>query len=185
MKRKICPVWVGYLLANPLRRFMHNPNEILRPYVKEGMKVMDFGCAMGFFSLPMAELTGTEGKVLCVDIQKGMLSKLEKRAKKKNLLKNIELINIEQRPNIFEEIKESVDFALAFAVVHETPCQTEFFKNMHISLKEKSQLLISEPGGHVSKDKFEKTVKIALENGFKFIENPRINKSMSVLLEKI
>lgn len=185
MKRKICPVWVGYLLANPLRKFMHNPIEILKPYVKEGMKVMDFGCAMGFFSLPMAKLTGTRGKVLCVDIQKGMLSELEKKAEKKNLKKHIEIINVEERPHIFEEIKESVDFAFAFAVVHETPCQIEFFKNMRTSLKEKSQLLIAEPGGHVSKEKFEKTVETALANGFKFVENPKINKSMSVLLEKI
>jgi hypothetical protein len=36
MKRKIYPVWVGYLLANPLRKFMHNPNKILKPYVKKG-----------------------------------------------------------------------------------------------------------------------------------------------------
>jgi ubiquinone/menaquinone biosynthesis C-methylase UbiE len=47
------------------------------------MKVMDFEFAMGFFSLPMAELTGTRGKVLCVDIQKGMLSELEKKPKRK------------------------------------------------------------------------------------------------------
>lgn len=116
---------------------------------------------------------------------KGHAFRIRKKAKKKNLKEHIEIINVEERPHIFEEIKESVDFAFAFAVVHETPCQIEFFKNIRTSLKEKSRLLIAEPNGHVSKDKFEKTLKIALENCFKFIDNPIINKSMSVLLEKI
>ena len=80
MAEHVCPVWVGYLLASPLRKIFQNPDKILSAYVKEGMKVLDIGCAMGFFSLPMARMVGSGGKVICVDIQPNMLSSLKKRA---------------------------------------------------------------------------------------------------------
>ena len=43
MAKHVCPVWVGYLLASPLRKLFHNPKKILGPYVEEGMKVLDIG----------------------------------------------------------------------------------------------------------------------------------------------
>jgi len=39
----VCPVWVGYLLASPLRKLLQNPDKILAPYVKPGMTVLDVG----------------------------------------------------------------------------------------------------------------------------------------------
>jgi ubiquinone/menaquinone biosynthesis C-methylase UbiE len=33
------------------------------------MSVLDVGCGMGFFSLPLAKLVGGTGKVVCVDLQ--------------------------------------------------------------------------------------------------------------------
>ncbi|MBW1867352.1 MAG: methyltransferase type 11, partial [Deltaproteobacteria bacterium] len=41
MAEHVCPVWVGYLLASPLRKIFQNPDKILSDYVKEGMKVLD------------------------------------------------------------------------------------------------------------------------------------------------
>jgi len=54
----LCPVWIGYLLASPVRKLSQNPRKILGPYVNEGMTVADIGCAMGFFSLPLAKQSG-------------------------------------------------------------------------------------------------------------------------------
>ena len=42
-----------------------------------GMKIMDIGCGPGFFTLPMAELTGKDGLVIAVDIQDEMLKMSE------------------------------------------------------------------------------------------------------------
>jgi 2-polyprenyl-3-methyl-5-hydroxy-6-metoxy-1,4-benzoquinol methylase len=58
MAQRVCPIWVGYLLASPVRKLYQNPKKILGAYVREGMKILDIGCAMGFFSLPLAEMTG-------------------------------------------------------------------------------------------------------------------------------
>lgn len=44
------------------------------------MTVLDVGSAMGFFSLPMAEMVGPGGKVVCIDVQLKMLQVLRRRA---------------------------------------------------------------------------------------------------------
>ena len=91
MAEHVCPVWVGYLLASPIRRLFHNPQQLLEDYVQPGMTVLDVGCAMGFFSIPMAKWVGPRGRVLCVDVQEKMLRSLKKRAQKNGLLDRIAL----------------------------------------------------------------------------------------------
>jgi ubiquinone/menaquinone biosynthesis C-methylase UbiE len=81
----VCPVWVGHLLASPVRKLIDNPEKILSPYVKKGMNVLDAGCAMGFFSIPMAKMVGKNGKVISVDLQEKMISNLERKIKKSKL----------------------------------------------------------------------------------------------------
>jgi len=83
MKNKtqhVCPWWLGYMFLIPLRKISNNPDKMFGHYVKEGMNILDFGCAMGYFSLPLAKMTGKNGSVYCVDIQEKMLAKLQKRA---------------------------------------------------------------------------------------------------------
>jgi ubiquinone/menaquinone biosynthesis C-methylase UbiE len=40
------------------------------------MTVLDLGCGPGFFSIAMAQMTGASGRVIAVDLQSGMLQKL-------------------------------------------------------------------------------------------------------------
>jgi len=61
MAEKVYPVWVGYLLASPIRKLFQNLHKILGHYIEKGMKVLDVGCAMGFFSLPLAGMVGPMG----------------------------------------------------------------------------------------------------------------------------
>ncbi len=35
MKHAVCPWWVGYLLASPLRRLLQDPAQILAPHVRD------------------------------------------------------------------------------------------------------------------------------------------------------
>ena len=51
MSEHVCPWWIGYLLASPLRRLLYKPEQILGSHIREGMTVLEPGCAMGFFSL--------------------------------------------------------------------------------------------------------------------------------------
>ena len=155
MAKHVCPVWVGYLLSNPLRKLFHNPDKILGPYIKEGMTVLDVGCAMGFFSLPAARMVGSNGKVICIDIQKEMIQKLEKSALKAGLISRIETrLGNEKSLNI-DDLAGKIDFAFAIFVVHETSDASAFFSQIYRSLKPGHKFLVLEPRFHVSAENFD------------------------------
>ncbi len=184
MAPKICPYWVGYLLVNPFRRLFQNPEKILEPYVESGMMAMDIGCAMGFFSLPMARMAGERGKVVCVDVQEKMLQSLRKRAEKAGLADRIIIHPSLQDSLSLNAFERKIDFALAFAVVHEVPDIFHFFQDVSSAMKPGSKCLLAEPKGHVSVEDFTKTLTLANENGLHFVGQPRIAWSRTALLMK-
>jgi len=180
----VCPVWIGYLLASPVRKLTQNPNKILKPYVNEAMTVADIGCAMGFFSLPLAKMVGVDGKVICVDVQEKMIRSFEKRAQKAGLSGRIKTIICSDKSLGLEGFKEEIDFVLASAVVHEVPDASKFFSEIYQAMKPAGKFLVLEPKGHVSENDFEKTISIARENGFEVTDRPQIKRGRAVLLEK-
>lgn len=180
----VCPVWVGYLLISPLRKLSQNPVKILSPFVKEGMQVLDIGCAMGFFSLPMARMVGPDGRVICVDLQPRMISSLEKRAGKAGLKDRIDVRVCEEKKLGLHDLAGRIDFALAFAVVHEVPDSALFFNEVYESLKPTGTVLVAETKGHVSKKDFDLTISAAERSGFSVSGSPKIRKSHSVVLKK-
>ncbi|MFC1636367.1 class I SAM-dependent methyltransferase [Planctomycetota bacterium] len=184
MAERVCPVWIGYLLASPIRKLFQNPKKILGPYVNKGMKVLDIGCAMGFFSLPLAEMVGSNGKVISVDVQEKMIESLEKRARKAGLSDNIEVRMCPSSSLGLDDLKEQIDFAVASAVVHEVPDAASFFSEVYSTIKPGGRLLVAEPKGHVSQEDFEATVSKAEKAGFAVNDQPRISRSRSVLLGK-
>ncbi len=184
MAGRVCPVWIGYFLSCPVRKFLQHPEKILSPYIKEGMKVLDVGCAMGFFSLPLARMIGLDGKVICVDVQEEMIKSLERRAQKAGLFDRIETRICKNDSIGLDDIREEIDFILASAVVHEVPDISSFFSELYGTLKSTGHLLVIEPKGHVSENEFEKTIAIASENGFEIAGLPEINRSRVVLLKK-
>ena len=59
----VCPWWIGYLLASPIRRIFQNPEEILSPFIRFGMAVLEPGPGMGFFTIPLARMVGRRLRV--------------------------------------------------------------------------------------------------------------------------
>jgi len=61
MGHRVCPWWIGYLLASPLRRWLgQDPVKILSPYVREGMTVLEPGHVPdGMFSAELAAAAAT------------------------------------------------------------------------------------------------------------------------------
>lgn len=184
MAQHVCPVWVGYLLANPLRTLVQNPKKILHPYIREGMKTLDIGCAMGFFSLPLAERVGSTGKVVCLDIQERMIKKLKSRARKAGLLDRMETRICPFDSLGIKDWKGQIDFGLVFAVVHEMVNVSLFFSELYETMKLGGRVLVAEPKGHVSTEDFEEYVSIAKKNGFIVVDRPKIARSWSVTLKK-
>lgn len=181
---RVCPWWLGYLLITPLRNLSTNPKKMFANYLKPGMTVVDYGCAMGYFSLPMAEMVGPAGKVVCFDIQEKMIEKLHKRATKSGLNERIETRLIKGDESDFEGLKNTADFGLLFAVAHEVPDRKKLFLDLSYMLKPGSLLYFSEPPGHVSNEEFKQSVLFASQAGFSIVPNSGITKSHRVLLRK-
>ena len=76
----VCPWWGGYFIDNPIRRLLHNSENIVSPCVKPGMTAMDVGCGMGFSSIATAKIVGDNGQVIAVDLQQKTLDVLRQRA---------------------------------------------------------------------------------------------------------
>ncbi|MFC1888395.1 class I SAM-dependent methyltransferase [Thermodesulfobacteriota bacterium] len=186
MAHRVCPVWIGYLLASPIRRLFEKPEKILGPYVDNGMTVLDIGCAMGFFSLPMAELVGNGGRVVCVDLQERMLEGLKKRAAKAGLSGRIESHQCSEDGLGLEEWSGRFDFALMIAVMHEIPDQLRLLSEVKGLLKPGGRALIAEPKGHVTEEDFEETLDVVEKAGFTVIDRPAVSKRhyLTALVEK-
>lgn len=181
MSKHVCPWWLAYTFDNPLRRLFHKPKQIFPPYLKEGMTAVDLGCGMGYFSIGMAYIVGDTGKIIAVDLQQKMLDILMKRAAKAGVANHINAI-LCMDDDI--KMKEKVDFALAFWMVHETPDQNKFLNQIYSVMKHEGKLLIAEPKMHVTRKEFNTTLTVAKKTGFHEINGPKIHFSHSALLAK-
>jgi SAM-dependent methyltransferase len=181
--RHVCPVWMGYLLANPVRALFQDPEKILGPHVAPGMRVLDIGCAMGFFSLPLARLVGPGGRVICVDLQQTMLDSLARRARRAHLRDRIEIRRCDADSLCVTEFHGQIDFALLFAVIHEVDIAARLFTEVRDALRPSGRVVFAEPKGHIPRNAFDESVSVAERSGLRKIEGLRIPWSHAVLLE--
>jgi ubiquinone/menaquinone biosynthesis C-methylase UbiE len=185
MSKRVCPWWLGYLLASPLRRLMVEPRKLLAPYVHEGMTVLEPGPGMGFFTLELARLVGVSGRVLALDIQSKMLDRLERRLTNAGLLARVDIRLVQPDSVGLADLAGSVDFVLAFAVVHEVPSAGPFFAELSRALKPGGSILFAEPVGHVKPALWDAELEAASQAGFIVAGRPDIRRSHAALLKKV
>jgi len=177
----ICPWWLCFTFDNVLRRFLQNPDRILKPYVKPGWTVLDIGPGIGYFTIPLARLVGVGGKVIAADLQLEMLEGINRRARRAGLQNRIRLQK-STPDNI--EVNESIDFGLAFWMLHEVPNRSHLLGQIATLLKKDGLLLIAEPHFHVSQKDFAQTLGLARSAGLHLQDQPKIFLSYSALLQK-
>ena len=184
MAHRICPWWIGYFLASPVRRLWQQPRAIVGPYVTEGMTVLEPGPGMGFFTLELARLVGTVGRVIAVDAQPRMLAALRGRASRAGLAGRIETRQVTDDVLGVADLAGRVDFVLAFAMVHEVADAERFFADVSTAMKAGAKLLLSEPVGHVTESRFAATLDLAARFGLRLESRPAIRISRSAVLVK-
>jgi ubiquinone/menaquinone biosynthesis C-methylase UbiE len=157
----------------------HNPWLILRPFVREGMTVLDFGCGPGFFTMKAAEMVGQGGRVIASDLQQGMLDIVAAKAAASPAGGRVELSKCgADRVGV----EGPLDFVLAIFVVHEVPDKTAFFDEMRRVMRPGARMLVAEPRHHVDAAEFEDMKTVAARAGFKAAPGPFIAGGRSVVL---
>jgi ubiquinone/menaquinone biosynthesis C-methylase UbiE len=178
---RVCPWWLAWTFDNPLRRFFQEPGKIVGPFLKEGMTVADIGCGMGYFTMAMAKMMGGNGTVIAVDIQQKMLDLTRKRAERAGVANRIRPLHASEDDI---GIRESVDFVLAFWMVHEIKDIPRFFRQVSSVLKEGGKVLYAEPLFHVTERRFQEILAHARAAGLRIVDGPHIALSRAAVLSK-
>jgi len=182
MAGHVCPWWaVSLTIDPPFRRWLHDPQKIVGPYVQSGMTVIDVGCGVGWFSIPMARMVGPHGRVLAVDLQPQMLDMLRRRAEKAGGADRIGLHKCEQNRL---GLDAEADFALIFAMLHEVPAPARLLGEVRALLRPGGKLLLAEPPLHVSKKRFAREMALAEDAGLQLAERPQVRWSHAAVFVK-
>jgi ubiquinone/menaquinone biosynthesis C-methylase UbiE len=176
----VCPAEHAGWLTVPVRRLFQDPRRILHGLIQPGDTVVDLGCGPGYFTLPMAQMAGPQGRVIAVDLQPGMLEKMSARAAAEGLGARI-------TPHLCPADSLGLDdacadFALAFYMVHEVPDAARFLAEVHAALKPGARLLVVEPRPEVHGQAFARLLDITRAAGFTEQRRSRGLLSRGVLL---
>ena len=118
------------------------PNRVIKEIgVSKDMVVADVGAGRGYFTFPLAEHVGSNGKVYASDVDRNALAELGKKYKT-TTLKNIEIIVGEDSDPLLPENK--IDLILMVNVLHYIDDFQSFTTNMSKSLKAGSTIVIVE-----------------------------------------
>lgn len=179
MSAHICPWWLAYTFDNPLRRFFHEPKKVVGSYAAEGMTVLDVGCGMGYFSIGLAKIVGSRGRVIAADVQQKMLNTVRRRAENAGVS---DIVRVHRCGPDNLGVETPVDFVLAFWMVHEVPSTDIFFRQIRLCLKNNGVILIAEPRFHVSSKRFHEILDSAQASGLNRSGTPFIRFSRSAVL---
>jgi ubiquinone/menaquinone biosynthesis C-methylase UbiE len=178
-RNNVCGVERAGALDLKFRKLLQNPQKILKPYIMEGMTILDVGCGPGYFTIEMAKMLCGSGKVIAADLQDGMLEIVKKKVANTSLQNIIEFHKCESDKI---GLTKECDFILVFYMLHEVPNQTTFLKELYSLLKPEGKVLIVEPKFHVTKKDFENSMDIMKNKGFNVVEEPKIFFSRSALI---
>jgi ubiquinone/menaquinone biosynthesis C-methylase UbiE len=129
-------------LERPEREQEEHPEKALDMIgVREGMAVADIGAGTGYFSFRLAGRVGPRGKVYAVDIQPGMLSRLQRRASQEGVT-NIQTVLSE--PADPKLPASSIDLGLLVDVYHEFSDPRAMLAGIAKALKPDGRLVLLE-----------------------------------------
>ena len=148
------------------------------------MTVVEPGCGMGFFTLPLARLVGPAGRVVSVDLQPRMIDGLRRRARRAGLLDRIHASVCTEDDAGLGAFAGAADLAVAIHMLHEVPDASRLLIQLQAALRPGGLLLVLEPKGHVSPDGFAGTLALAGTAGFVDTGRKPGGRGLGAILEK-
>ena len=101
--------------------------------IGEGQSVLDFGCGLGTYSIPAAELVGKNGRIHSLDVNRGALEKLSRKAEKEGLDNIVTLLS---SGNVDIPIEnETLNHVLLIDVLQEISNKETLLEEVHRILK--------------------------------------------------
>jgi len=143
--------------------------------IKEGQVVLDFGCNVGHYAIPAAEVVGKQGKVYAMDKDIGLLNELMHTAKTMNL-KNIVPMHARSEELKIKLDDESVDVILVYDVLHYFNAieRNKIYNEFYRVLK-KNGLLSVYPKHNKSDEPLWNLANMQLEDIIKEIESAKLS----------
>jgi ubiquinone/menaquinone biosynthesis C-methylase UbiE len=120
---------------NPKRKIKKIP-------LREGVKIVDYGCGPGRYTIPIAKSVGPKGKVFAVEICPPAIKHVEELAAKEGL-ENIEPILVKSYNTGIQD--SSIDLVLLIDTLHMIKDCNALFQEIHRILK-RDGILFMDPG---------------------------------------
>lgn len=121
--------------------------------LKHGMKVVDYGCGPGRYTLPIAEAVGPQGRVYAVDIQPLAIETVRRKAADRGLA-NVETVLVDSYDTGLPGA--SVDMVLLVDVIHGVDDRDALLREIYRVLKPGGFLFMD--SGHASVSEVRKQV---------------------------
>ncbi len=129
-------------LVRPERESEEHPDQALDAMnIKPGMQIADLGVGVGYMTLRMAKRVGPTGRIYGVDLQPGMLAKLQENAKAAGLANIVPVLGEPADPKL---AAGSVDMVLMVDVYHEISQPQAMIRKLREALKPDGRLMLLE-----------------------------------------
>lgn len=156
----VCPSWLSFILYNPVRKVLTDRDKVLdESGITPDSIVLEIGAGNGFFTEVIAQRAR---RVIAVELQAGMIRKLEKRVS--GFPGKVDIV---QGDISTLHLGEGVaDVCLMYYCFHEVGDQSAAARRICGAVRKGGLLSIYEPAFEVSKREMEKTVKLFEKCGF-------------------
>ena len=138
-----CPSWLSWMVEmdNPFTKTNRASVIIDLLGLQPGMKVLDAGCGPGRLAIPAAKAIGSQGELTALDLQAGMLARVQEKARTAGL-SNIRLMQVYLGKGKLE--KAYYDRAMLVTVLGEIPEQEAALQEIYQALKPGGILSVTE-----------------------------------------
>ena len=119
--------------------FKHSKERLIGAGLEKGQVVLEYGCGIGSYTIPAAQIVGDEGSVYALDIHPLAIASVNKRSTREKLT-NIKTILSDRDTGLPDE---SVDVILLYDTFHLVQDKQSLLEELHLILK---------PGGFLSAD---------------------------------
>lgn len=156
----LCPPWLSFILYNPIRKALTDRERVLDECgITADSVVLEVGPGNGFLTEAIA---GRAKKVWSVELQEGMVRRLQKRVRRFG--NKVEIISADIASTRLPDNK--FDSCLLYYSFHEIGDKPKAAEHISLALNEGGILAIYEPSIEVGKTDMKHSIDLFLARGF-------------------